>query len=83
MIISQSPSQQTRDSLHAIIIRQMADILIEQDADLGDIDACRRELERANFGRPAIDALIESVCALAAQDFVANWKPSHAWVVHA
>lgn len=62
MIINQSPSQHTRDSLHAIIIRQMADILIEQDADLGDLDACRHELERANFGKPAINALIERAC---------------------
>ncbi|MGP3711758.1 hypothetical protein ACS5UA_12990 [Brucella sp. RRSP16] len=71
MIISQSPSQQTRDSLHAIIIRQMADILIEQDADLGDIDACRHELERANFGRPAIDALLERACEKARLEMVA------------
>jgi len=63
MIISQSPSQHTRESLRAIISRQMADILIEQDADLGDLDACRHELERANFGRPAIDALLERACS--------------------
>lgn len=63
MKINLSCPHQTRESLRAIISRQMADILIEQDADLGDLDACRHELERANFGRPAIDALLERACS--------------------
>ncbi|KAB2795926.1 hypothetical protein F9K87_16110 [Brucella anthropi] len=71
MIISRSPSQHTRDSIHALVARQMADLLVENVVDLGDIDACRSELTRANFGRPAIDALLERACENARLDMVA------------
>ncbi|MBA8819463.1 hypothetical protein BRY73_08415 [Ochrobactrum sp. P6BS-III] len=76
MIIISASSQQTRDSLRAIVSRQMADVLIEYNTDLGDVEACRQAIERANFGRPAISALLETACGLAAQDSVANWKPT-------
>lgn len=78
MIINPSPSQHSRDSLHAIIVRQMADVLLENNVDLADLDACRHELERANFGKPAIDALIERSSELAVKDFVTNWQPTKA-----
>lgn len=75
MIVRHLSSPSTVESLHSLIASQMADILLENDVDLGDIDACRRELARANFGCPAIDALVERACDLAAHDFIANWKP--------
>jgi len=74
MIIKQATNSATIESLRAIIVRQMADGLLDNDADLGDIDTCRRELARANFGCPAIDALVERACDLAVQDFITYWK---------
>lgn len=71
MIVNRSPSQHTRDSIHALVARQMADVFLENDTDLRDIDACRHELERANFGRPAIDALLERACEKARLEMVA------------
>ena len=78
MIINSYPSQHTRDSLHAIVARQMADVLLENNVDLADLDACRQVLGRANFGKPAINALIERSSELAVKDFVANWQPTKA-----
>ncbi|SBW14142.1 hypothetical protein BR10RB9215_C10968 [Brucella sp. 10RB9215] len=75
MIVRHLSSPSTVESLRSLIARQMADVLLDNDADLGDINACRRELGRANFGGPAIDALVERACDLAAHDFIANWKP--------
>ena len=71
MFIVTAPPQFTRDSLHAIVTRQMADILVEQAADLDDLVACRQVLGRANFGRPAIDALLERACEDAREGQVA------------
>lgn len=71
MIINRSPSNHTVNSLHAIIVRQMADILVEQAADLDDLIACRQVLERANFGKSAIEALLERACSEARLDTVA------------
>lgn len=71
MIINRSPSNHTVSSLHAIVTRQMADVLLESDVDLGDFEACRLELKRANFGSPAIDALLERACEDARLDMVA------------
>gem|GEM_PF-2890974 len=65
MIVHQLPSQHTRDSIHAFIARQMADVLLENRADLGDIDACRRQLVWANFGHPEIDKLLTRARELA------------------
>lgn len=59
MNIVTAPPQNTRNSLYAVIVRQMADILVEQAADLHDPVACRQVLEQANFGKPAIEALLE------------------------
>lgn len=78
MIINPSPSQHSRDSLHAIITRQMADVLLENNVDLGDLDTCHHALRRANFGKPAIDSLVERASELAVKDFVANWQPTNA-----
>ncbi|PJO47213.1 hypothetical protein [Brucella pituitosa] len=75
MFIQNATNSATIRSLHAIITRQMADVLLENNVDLTDLDACRLELRRANFGKPAIDALQEAACGLAAQDFVLNWQP--------
>lgn len=74
MTIKQATNSATIESLRAIIVRQMADVLLENDTDLGNINACRSELARANFGCPAIDALVERACDLAVQDFITNWK---------
>jgi hypothetical protein len=70
MIIVTAPPQYTRNSLHAIVTRQMADILAENKADLDDLVACRQMLEGANFGRPALDALLERACAEAGLEVV-------------
>ncbi|MCV9909395.1 hypothetical protein OIV19_17495 [Brucella sp. HL-2] len=78
MIIDPYPPRHTRYSLQAIITRQMADVLLENNVDLAVLDACRHELERANFGKLAIDALIEGATQLAVKDFVANWQPTKA-----
>lgn len=71
MIINRSPSNHTVKSLRAIVCRQMADILADNNADLDDLVACRQMLERANFGRPALDALLERACAEAGLEVVA------------
>ncbi|TCQ79557.1 hypothetical protein EDF68_104141 [Ochrobactrum sp. BH3] len=71
MMINRPPSYHTVNSLHAIVTRQMADVLLENNVDLGDFDACRLELERAHFGRPAIDKLLERACSAACLDRVA------------
>jgi len=71
MIINRSPSDHTLSSLHAIIVRQMADILLENNADLADLVVCRQVLAQANFGKPAIEALLERACQDARLDMVA------------
>lgn len=71
MIIVTAPPQYTRNSLHAIVTRQMADILAENNTDLTDLVVCRQVLERANFGKQAVEALLERAREDARLDMVA------------
>ncbi|WP_151096009.1 hypothetical protein [Ochrobactrum quorumnocens] len=74
MNIAYSASPHTLNSLRAIITRQMVEVLLEHDAVLGDLDACRQVLTRANFGRPAIEALLETTCGEATREFISNYQ---------